>query len=410
MPLIFRVALVFAVVAALDARGAMPPAPAAPSAPAGGSAGRLATFGSTPAFHYGLQGVPIPAVRPVRATDDLPQDVDDPAIWINHADPASSLIVATMKVDGPDGALAVFGLDGKMRQILNGIDRPNNVDVEYGLNLAAAPTDIAVVTERGRRRLRAYAIARDGSGLRDVSSGGMPILEGASGDQGAPMGIGIYRRPKDGAVFAIVSPKAGPKDDYLWQYRLADDGRGRVKATFVRRFGAFSGRGEIEAIAVDDELGYVYYADEGAGIHKYLADPDMPGAGRELAVFGRSGFQRDREGIGIYSLSGGTGYVVTVDQRPGESVFHVFPREGEPGHPHQHSRELLVFRGGADDTDGLDISASFLGPEFPDGLMVAMNSRSRNFLLFRWRDIAAAAAPALRSSASDTAAAKMKPS
>ena len=71
------------------------------------------------------------------------------------------------------------------------------------------------------------------------------------------MGIGLYRRPKDGAIFAIVSPKAGPKTNYLWQYRLDDDGTGRVKATFVRRFGAFSGNGEIEAVAVDDELGYV---------------------------------------------------------------------------------------------------------------------------------------------------------
>ena len=25
------------------------------------------------------------------------------------------------------------------------------------------------------------------------------------------MGIGLYKRPKDGAIFAIVSPKAGPK-------------------------------------------------------------------------------------------------------------------------------------------------------------------------------------------------------
>ena len=121
-----------------------------------------------------------------------------------------------------------------------------------------SPTDIAVLTERMGRRLRVYAIARDGSGLRDISAGRMPILEGAPDDEGAPMGIALYRRPKDGAVFAIVSPKFGPKENYLWQYRLGDDGTGRVKATFVRRFGTFSGLGEIEAVAVDDALGYLY--------------------------------------------------------------------------------------------------------------------------------------------------------
>jgi 3-phytase len=203
----------------------------------------------------------------------------------------------------------------------------------------------------------------------------MPILEGAVDDEGAPMGIGLYRRPRDGTVFAIIAPKAGPKEPYLWQYRLHDDGTGRVKATFVRRFGSFSGLGEIEAIAVDDELGYVYYADEGAGIHKWLADPDAPGADRELALFGTTGYEQDREGLGVYRMSNGTGYIVSVDQLPGES---------------DHTIEVLRFKGGADGTDGLDATSSSLGPDLPDGAIIAMNSAARNFLIFSWRDIAAA--------------------
>ena len=148
-----------------------------------------------------------------------------------------------------------------------------------------------------------YAIAPDGSGLRDISAGKMPVLEGALGDEGAPMGISLYRRSKDGAIFAIISPKAGPKIGYLWQYRLADDGTGRMGATFVRRFGAFSGVGEIKAIVVDDELGYVSCADETAGIHKWHANPDAPGADYELALFGSTGYQQDREGLGDITIS-----------------------------------------------------------------------------------------------------------
>ena len=325
----------------------------------------------------------------------MPRDPDDPAIWVNRLDASKSLLLGTMKVAAPDGALAVFGVDGKLRQLVKGPDRPNNVDVEYGLDLDATPTDIAVLTERLGRRLRVYAIASDGTGVRDISAGGMPILEGAPGDQGAPMGIGLYRRPKDGATFAIVSPKAGPRENYLWQYRLEDDGTGRVKATFVRRFGTFSGSGEIEAIAIDDELGYVYYADEIAGIHKWLADPDAPGADRELALFATKGYRQDREGIGIYALPNGKGYIVSVDQLPGDSIFHVYKREGEPGRPHDHSTELLSFKGGADGTDGLDVTSASLGPAFPDGLVAAMNSSGRNFVFFRWHDIATAASPAL---------------
>lgn len=336
------------------------------------------------------------AVAPLRATAAVPHDPDDPAIWVNRQDPARSLIVGTVKVGAPEGALAVFGLDGGIRQMITGLDRPNNVDIEYGLPLAGVPTDIAVVTERNGRRLRTFAIPPDGGALREVSSAGFHVLAGARGNEGAPMGIGLYRRPSDNSIFAIVAPKAGPATNYLWQYRLVDDGAGRVTGTFVRRFGNFSGAGEIEAVAVDDELGYVYYADEHAGIHKWHADPDAPGADRELALFGTTGYRRDREGIGIYALADGTGYIVSVDQLPRESIFHVYKREGEAGRPHDHQTTVRTFRVGADATDGLDVTSASLGPEFPGGLLVAMNSRSRNFLLVRWADIAKARMPALR--------------
>jgi 3-phytase len=335
-----------------------------------------------------IQQDPVAMVKPLRATEAVRHDPDDPAIWINRADPARSLVVATVKVALPDGALAVFGLDGQIRQMITGLNRPNNVDVEYGLALAGTTTDIAVATERIGRRLRVFAIQPDGV-LREVTSPAFQALTGASGDQGAPMGIGLYRRPRDGAIFAIVAPKQGPRTNYLWQYRLQDDGTGRVTGTLVRRFGNFVGSREIEAVSVDDELGYVYYADENAGIHKWHADPDAAGVDRELALFGTTGYQRDREGLGVYTRPDGTGYLVSVDQLPNESRFHVYRREGEPGRPHDHSRTLATFTIGADSTDGLDVTSTPLGPEFPDGILVAMNSRRRNFLLVRWSDVAA---------------------
>ena len=76
-----------------------------------------------------LQAIAIPVVKPLRATDALPHDPDDPAIWINKVDAAKSLVFGTMKVAAPDGALAALGVDGKLRQLLKGPDWPNNVDV-----------------------------------------------------------------------------------------------------------------------------------------------------------------------------------------------------------------------------------------------------------------------------------------
>lgn len=92
-----------------------------------------------------------------------------------------------------------------------GIDRPNNVDVEYGLTLQGRPADIAVATERLKSRLRVFLIPRDGGPLTDISStAGAAILQGETGEPAEPMGIALYRRPSDGAIFAIVTPKSGP--------------------------------------------------------------------------------------------------------------------------------------------------------------------------------------------------------
>jgi 3-phytase len=290
-------------------------------------------------------------------------------------------------VQAPRGALVVFGLDGRIRQTVAGIDRPNNVDVEYGFRLQGQSVDIAVAAERLKQQLRVFRI--DAAGLHDITSpNNTRVFTGRRGEQAAPMGVALYRRPRDGTVFAMVAPKSGPRTGYLGQYRLEDDGAGRVRAVFVRYFGTFSGTSEIEAVAVDDALGYVYYADEGDGVHKYPADPERGSA--KLAHFARTGFRSDREGIAIYARNDGTGYLVCTDQLPGSSEFHIFKREGEPGRPHDHSREVRVVRGGSDSTDGLEIVSASLGPKFPSGLMVAMNSAGRNFLIYRWEDVAKA--------------------
>jgi 3-phytase len=342
------------------------------------------------------QTPPAPAptrdIRPVAATTPVANDPDDPAVWVSRADPARSLIIGTNKVAAAEGGgLYVWGLDGKERQVIRGLNRPNNVDVEYGFRLRnGTDIDIAAVTERNARALRLFRVRPDGSGLAPLAS--IPVFTGEQGDHAAPMGVALYKRPRDGAVFAIVGRKSGPRDGYLWQYRLRDDGRSGVRAVKVRAFGAYSGKKEIEAVCVDDVLGHVYYADERHGIHKWLADPDAPGAGRELALFGTTGFAGDHEGIALWTRPDGTGYILCTDQVPGSSAYRLYRREGEPGRPHDHTRLMGVVRGGADETDGIEAVSAPLGPRFPRGLLVTMNSGPKNFLVFDGRDILRAAA------------------
>ncbi|MCX6599782.1 MAG: phytase [Acidobacteria bacterium] len=316
-------------------------------------------------------------VKPALGTQKVTNDPDDPAIWINQANPEASLVLGTNKVQAPHGALVVFGLDGQIRQTFSNIDRPNNVDVEYDLQPATPAAngtgsmDIAVVTERLKDRLRVFSISAQG------------VREAGTVDCcREPMGVGLYRRPRDGAIFAIVAPKGRPdslRTNYLLQFRLENRG-GKVTGTLVRRFGLFSGTKEIEAVAVDDELGFVYYADEGAGIRKYHADPDHAQAAQEVAVFGTTGYRGDREGLALYTKPGGAGFLISTDQLPFSSEHQVYARGGD-------NRLLLTFKGGADTTDGVEVTSTPLGPRFPAGLFVAMNSAPKNFLFYDMRDI-----------------------
>jgi 3-phytase len=321
------------------------------------------------------------AVRPRVVTEAVKHDTDDPAIWINRANPAESLVLGTDK--HADGALYVFGLDGKIRRdlVVRGLVRPNNVDIAYDLMVGGRPTDIAVVTERYAHRLRVYRLPD----LAPIDGGGLPIFAGEAARDG--MGVALYTRPRDGAVFAIASraPDRAPTQGYLHQYRLIDDGTGTVRAVFTRAFGAWSGKKEIEAITVDQELGYVYYSDENFGLRKYLADPAAEDAEDELAAFGRDGFAEDREGISIFPTGPGRGYVLVSDQQA--NALRVFPREGTPGRPHEHQC-LFTIDLTAIESDGSEVTPIAL-PGFPGGLFVAMTN-GRVFHFYAWDDLKAA--------------------
>jgi 3-phytase len=324
------------------------------------------------------------AVKPRVITEPTKHDTDDPAIWINRANPAQSLVLGTDK--HADGALVVFGLDGKIHwdKTVRGLLRPNNVDIAYDVPLGPGKADIAVVTERYAQRLRVYRLPE----MAAIDGGGIPVFEGEAGRE--CMGIALYTRPRDGALFAIVSrvDTGAPREGYLTQLRLTADAKGVIRGMKVRNFGAWSGKKEVEAVAADSELGHIYYSDEGSGVRKYAADPDAPDANRELAHFGTTGFTEDHEGISIYRKPGapGTGYVLVSNQSA--DTFRIFPREGVAGRLHEHPL-LASVRLSTRESDGSDVTNVAL-PGFPGGLFVAM-STDRTFHFYAWEDIAAAA-------------------
>ena len=167
----------------------------------------------------------------------------------------------------------------------------------------------------------------------------------------------------------------------MWQYELSDGNEGFVTGKLVRIFGQYSGRKEIEAITVDNELGFVYFSDEQCCIRKYYADPSK--GNEELASFGSSGYKMDHEGISIFKTSYTKGYLLISNQQ--DNSFMLYPREGSKSNKHHH--ELITkIPFSTIESDGSEVSSIALSPQFPKGLFVAM-SNGKVFHYYDWRNI-----------------------
>ncbi|MEY2721257.1 MAG: 3-phytase precursor [Pseudomonadota bacterium] len=336
-------------------------------------------------FSNVTEAAPAAALKPRVISEPVRYDSDDPAIWINRTDPAKSLVLGTDK--DADGALYAFGLDGKIRHDLTvrALARPNNVDVAYDVPLAGRKVDIAVVAERFAHRLRVFSLPD----MRPIDGGGISVFEGERARD--VMGVTTYTRPSDGAVFVIVSrsDRFAPKQGYLHQYRIVDDGSGTLRGIKVRAFGEWSGRKEIEALSVDPVRGWVFASDETYGIRKYHADPVVEDADDELAQFGLTGFARDHEGTAVFRRGRERPLLFVSDQQAGE--LRLFVLEGPAEAPHRHALVGRV-RITAEETDGIDLIPVAL-PGFPGGLVVAM-STDRTFHFYGLDDILKAVEPA----------------
>ncbi|MEM8928324.1 MAG: phytase [Bacteroidota bacterium] len=300
----------------------------------------------------------LPAIPPDVVTEKTPNDTDDPAIWINWENPEASIVFGTDKET--NGGVYAFDLQGKMipTKSIKNIQRPNNVDIEYGFALNdSSKVDLLAFTEREKKQIRLFSVPA----MEPLDGGGFPVFEDVTGfEHNLPMGIALYKSPRDGSVYGIVGRKTGPLEGYLYQYLLKVDSLG-VGMELVRRFGKYSGQKEIEAIAVDDENGYVYYSDEGVCIRKYYAEPSM--GNKELSCFGGEYFLEDIEGIAIATYKDGKGQIIVSNQQKGE--FNIFSRES--------NAFIKAINLSTMETDGCEVVTLPLNAMFSHGLFVAMN-------------------------------------
>lgn len=315
----------------------------------------------------------LPEIKASLVTEETPHDTDDPAIWVNKNNPAESIVFGTDK-DEVNGGVYAFDLSGKIikEKSITGLSYPNNVDVAYDYKINDSTyTDLLIFTEREKHQFRVFSIPD----MKMLDNNGFKaFVDESDKELKRPMGIAAYSDTKEETTYVIVSRKVGPEENYLYQYKLESDSLGHLNAELVRKFGAFSGKKEIEAIAVDQELGFVYYSDEDYCVRKYYANPKN--GNEEIACFGAEYFDRDIEGIAIAKEPNGEGHLIISNQQ--DHSFVVFDR--------QTNAYIKTINLGTLETDGCDVTTKSLGSQFPNGLFVSMND-DKTFHFHNFQDL-----------------------
>ncbi|MDD2965099.1 MAG: phytase [Bacteroidales bacterium] len=320
------------------------------------------------------------AVQAIAETTPMPvagDAADDPAIWINYANPGGSLLVGTNKKAG----LSVFSLDGRL---LNHFDvgRINNVDIRQGFPLGADTVDLVAGSNRTDNTVLVMTIDSAGM-LRPVLK--TPIQSALE----EVYGFCLYHELKSNRFFAIVNGKSGEVE----QWELLDAGNGQIEGRLAR---AFAVNGQPEGCVADDELGFLYLGEEDRGLWKFDASPEGSKEGILVDTVGKGRLVADVEGVALWYGLNGQGYLVVSSQ--GNNTYAVYERQG-------NNRYLGSFQitdgdlvDGVAETDGIEATSVPLGTAFPLGIFVAQDGfntdrgtdANQNFKIVDWQKIALA--------------------
>lgn len=307
--------------------------------------------------------------EPVRGKGDA---ADDPAIWIHPSDPLSSLILGTDKRRG----LAVYDLSGQEVQFLPR-GRINNVDLRQAVAMADGPVTLAVATNRTEGAMDIFTVSGEG---RVELALAQPL------EIDDPYGI-CMQLDRTGAAHAYVNGSGGEYE--IW--RLNEGGE-----LAPERIGRFSLPSKPEGCVVDDRAGIAYIGEEEHGIWKM---PARAGGFAEKTLLDSVDSPRlaaDVEGLDIYRGVDGAAILVASSQGDYSYAFY----DLNDGDRYLGSVRIAdnpnLEIDGAEETDGLAVSAVNLGPGFEQGVVVVQDGFNRlpeenqNFKLVPWSSVAAA--------------------
>lgn len=290
-------------------------------------------------------------------------DADDPAIWVNPADPAASLVLGTDKSKG----LYVFDMTGKEVAFLEDGEL-NNVDIRP-FTLNGEEVWLASAAERGAEKLVFWIIRADGS----IEHASPFAFDGVPAEMAGQVkdiyGSALMRDPDTGRVSALVNYKSG--DVIQWE---VGETNGQLSLSFLR---ALKVPGQPEGMVSDDRTGQLYVGEEDAAVWQFPAWPEADNEGVVIADIPSDCFPRDDiEGMSIYDGPEGHYLVVSAQGIHRAALFDLSTET-------PHCIGLVGVEAGDIDgvteTDGLDVSAAPLGETFPAGMMVMMDDQNEMF-------------------------------
>lgn len=302
--------------------------------------------------------------------------LDDPAIWLNKADPTQSLILGTDK----DYGLMVFDLEGHLLQSLP-VGRLDNVDVRYGFRLGARQVDLVASSNRSDNTVTFFYID-------PVTKAVLELPEERFDPGVQAYGICLYQDVVTQKVQVFVTSKSG--EVAQWQLHDVD---GHIKPEAVQMFDVGN---QVEGCVADDVLGVVYFAEEEHGIWRYPVSPDELNFKRLVDWVGPGGhLVADVEGLALYATEGDQGYLLVSSQ--GDNRYVVYERAN-------NNRFVADFRirdaasgWWVEETDGLEVISAFLGPELPQGILVVQDGNKRaqrqSFKMVDFREVLAILPP-----------------
>jgi 3-phytase len=287
---------------------------------------------------------------------------DDPAIWVNKAKPAQSLILGTDKKAG----LNVYNLQGQRLQFLP-VGRVNNVDIRYGVNINGKTMDIAVASNRTTQSLSIFAI--------QPTSGWVSFIADLPTTLTDIYGLCLYQ-DRQHNIHAFANDTLGNYQQY--QLHLSDPS---LHAELVDTFTTPS---QPEGCVADDNNAMLYYGEESAGVWSRSLLKTSP-ATAMLITTPSNKIEPDIEGIGLYQLNNQRYLIVSSQGNNRYGVYQLPDASKEASSTHRQAKLLGTFSiginpiagiDGVSETDGLEVTHLSLGPDFPEGLIVVQDGRN----------------------------------